>query len=74
MRLRELLLSAGFLREKIARFSDLEVTGIVSDFRTFKRGNIFVAIRGLRYDGAQHIGEALSGGAALVLCRSEERR
>ena len=68
MRLRELLLSAGFLREKIVRFSDLEVTGIVSDFRTFKRGNIFVAIRGLRYDGAQHIGEALSGGAALVLC------
>ena len=68
MRVRELLFSAGFSGERITRFSGLEVTGIISDFRTFKRGNIFVAIRGLHYDGAQHIGEALSGGAPLVIC------
>ena len=68
MRVRELLFSAGFSGERITRFSGLEATGVVSDFRTFERGNIFVAIRGLHYDGAQHIGEALSGGAPLVIC------
>lgn len=68
MRLHKLLASAGFEQGDVARFSDREVTGIVSDFRTFEVGNIFVAIRGLRYDGSTCIAEAIARGASLVLC------
>lgn len=68
MRLRELLQEAGIAPLDIARFSDEEINGISSDSRTLRQGEIFVAIKGLRHDGTSHIGEALSKGAALVIC------
>ncbi len=68
MRLRELLTSAGFSTGEIARVRDVEVSGISSDSRTLRRGEIFVAIRGLCHDGMKHIGEALQRGAVLVIC------
>lgn len=68
MRLQELLESAGFPMSKIVRFSDESVKGISSDSRTLRRGEIFVAIRGLHHDGTRHIGEALKKGALLVVC------
>ena len=67
MQLRSLLLSAGFSKEAVAAVQDREINGISSDSRAVRRGEIFVAIRGLHCDGTQCIGEALSRGAALVI-------
>ncbi len=68
MRLKELLKEAGFTPSDIASFADEQVSGISSDSRTLRQGEIFVAIKGLRHDGTRHIGEALSKGAVLVIC------
>lgn len=68
MYLEQLLASAGYSVAAISRFADREVSGISSDSRTLKPGEIFVAIKGLRHDGTQHISEALARGASLVIC------
>ncbi len=47
---------------------DIEITGIASDSRQVKPGDLFVALKGLEYDGHQFIPEALARGArALVV-------
>lgn len=50
---------------------DLELAGITIDSRTAKPGQLFVAIRGERFDGHQFIGEVAAAGVAGVVC--EER-
>lgn len=44
-----------------------EVGGVTSDSRRVKPGDIFVAIRGLRQDGREFIGEAVQRGARVVV-------
>lgn len=69
MLLRDLLLSAGYCAD-IAD-GEIEISGITADSRRVKRGEVFVAIKGLSEDGFLHIGEALARGAAFVVA---ERR
>ena len=58
------------LRGNIDALEDTEITGICPDSSRIERGNIFVAIKGLRTDGHAHIDEAIEKGAsALVLER-----
>lgn len=65
MRLRELLTSLPWPK---ASEGDMEITGIASDSRQVKPGYLFVALRGLEYDGHQFIPEAVAKGArALVV-------
>ena len=65
MRLRELLTSLPWPRTSE---EDIEITGIASDSRQVKPGDLFVALKGLEYDGHQFIPEALARGArALVV-------
>lgn len=65
MRLRELLTSLPWPKTSE---EDIEITGIASDSRQVKPGDLFVALRGLEYDGHQFIPEALARGArALVV-------
>lgn len=65
MRLRELLTSLPWPRTSE---QDIEITGIASDSRQVKPGDLFVALKGLEYDGHQFIPEALARGArALVV-------
>lgn len=46
---------------------DVEVTGVCSNSKSIAPGNIFVAKRGMKQDGAHFIPEAISGGAVAVL-------
>ncbi|MBO5355136.1 MAG: UDP-N-acetylmuramoyl-L-alanyl-D-glutamate--2,6-diaminopimelate ligase [Clostridia bacterium] len=66
MQLRELLEQAGYAVP--AHLRDREITGISSDSRTVKGGNLFVAIQGLSHDGGRFVGQALERGAAFVIC------
>ena len=67
MRLKELLkaLKNG-LRGNIDALEDTEITGICPDSLRLERGNLFVAIKGLRNDGHAHVGEAIEKGAAAI--------
>ena len=51
----------------------LEFTGVCTDTRTVEPGDLFVALRGERFDGHEFVGEAASRGArAAVVSRSVE--
>ena len=50
---------------------DLEITGVSYSTRTLKPGDLFVAIPGFATDGHRFIPDAISRGAALVLCERE---
>jgi UDP-N-acetylmuramoyl-L-alanyl-D-glutamate--2,6-diaminopimelate ligase len=46
---------------------EIEITGLSANSKTIAPGNLFVAKKGLRSDGAQFIGEAINAGASAVL-------
>lgn len=46
---------------------DAEVTGVAADSREVKQGDLFVALAGERVDGHEHVGAAISNGAAGAL-------
>lgn len=46
---------------------ETEITGVSIDSRTIKTGDLFIAIKGSRFDGHNFINEALSRGAAAVI-------
>ncbi len=68
MKLGTLLDSAGLALPASARIREIEVTGISSDSRTVRAGEIFVALRGLHHDGCRYVGQALARGAVLAVC------
>ncbi|MFI5176924.1 MAG: UDP-N-acetylmuramoyl-L-alanyl-D-glutamate--2,6-diaminopimelate ligase [Vicinamibacterales bacterium] len=49
---------------------DLAVTGVTHDSRGVSAGTIFVAIRGLRHDGAAFAADAIRRGAAAVVAEA----
>jgi len=49
------------------------IYGISSDSRKVKRGQLFVAIKGLNSDGHDHISEALRNGASAVVIDAEHK-
>lgn len=53
---------------KVACQKDVLLTGVSIDSRTVQSGNIFVAIRGERFDGHDFIPEAVANGAQAVVC------
>jgi UDP-N-acetylmuramoyl-tripeptide--D-alanyl-D-alanine ligase len=48
--------------------SDRTVGGVSTDSRTVAPGDLFVALRGERFDAHDHVGEAQSRGAAALVC------
>lgn len=46
---------------------DIEISGICSDSRCVSPGNLFIALKGKNYDGAQFIPEAINSGAHAIL-------
>ncbi|MCL2702664.1 MAG: UDP-N-acetylmuramoyl-L-alanyl-D-glutamate--2,6-diaminopimelate ligase [Defluviitaleaceae bacterium] len=50
------------------KIHDIEITGLEVDSRKVTPGCLFVCIRGMTQDGHEYIGQALSSGAAAVLC------
>tara|TARA_B100001939_G_scaffold200279_1_gene172145 strand:- start:12838 stop:14331 length:1494 start_codon:yes stop_codon:yes gene_type:complete len=53
--------------------ADLEVSGITADSRRVQPGFIFVALPGLKYNGADFIEAAIAKGAVAVLCAPTEK-
>ncbi len=50
---------------------DVEITGISIDSRTVEKGNLFIALKGDKYDGHEYIREALEKGAAAVVSQDK---
>ncbi len=67
MKLKELLQEAGLPLPECERMWEREITGISSDSRTVRHGEVFVALCGLRCDATAFVSEALSKGAAFVI-------
>jgi len=49
----------------------LRITGITTSTDAISAGNLFVAIRGTRYDGHEFLREAVAGGAVALLVEEE---
>jgi len=56
-----------------ARFTggDLEFTAVNTDSRSIRRGDLFVALKGERFDGHTFVAQAAAAGAAAVLVAGE---
>lgn len=50
---------------------DCEITGVTADSRQIEKGNLFVCIKGGKFDGHDHAREALDAGAAAVICERD---
>ncbi|MBN1878964.1 UDP-N-acetylmuramoyl-L-alanyl-D-glutamate--2,6-diaminopimelate ligase [bacterium] len=51
---------------------DREITALVMDSRKVIPGSLFIALRGNRSDGHQHIEEAIEKGAAAIMIQEEQ--
>ncbi|HKA28671.1 MAG TPA: UDP-N-acetylmuramoyl-tripeptide--D-alanyl-D-alanine ligase [Candidatus Binatia bacterium] len=59
-------------RGELARLGErVRFTGVTTDTRTLRPGELFVAIRGATWDGHQYLGEAARRGAGAVLGERE---
>jgi UDP-N-acetylmuramoyl-tripeptide--D-alanyl-D-alanine ligase len=59
-------------RGELARLGDrVHFTGVTTDTRTLRPGELFVAIRGATWDGHQYLGEAARRGAGAVVAERE---
>ena len=66
MKLKELL-GGCTLRSFPESAAEAEVTGISSDSRSVKEGDIYVCLRGSRYDGHDFAAQAVLHGASFIL-------
>ncbi|MFC1508221.1 UDP-N-acetylmuramoyl-tripeptide--D-alanyl-D-alanine ligase [Candidatus Omnitrophota bacterium] len=48
-----------------------EISGISTDTRTIKKGDVFFALRGDRFDGAEYVDKALAAGAKLAVVNAD---
>src|SRR5690606_28508485 len=62
---------AGILPVADAAFSDLAVTGLSSDSRQVRPGNLFFALAGSRADGAAYVADAAARGTAAVVAATD---
>ena len=53
---------------------EILITGVSIDSRTIKRGEIFIALEGVNYDGHKFIEQALEKGASLVIANKTKRK
>ncbi len=65
MKLKELCRGAGLICPEAAE--ECEITGISTSSERVRAGEMFVCIRGLRYDGHDYIDQAIKHGAACIL-------
>ena len=69
MKLRDLL--AGIPHAGEWYDEEMEINSISDDSRLVESGGLFVAVRGMKSDGHDHIHHALERGAAVVLCERQ---
>src|SRR5687768_3579272 len=51
--------------------AEVEISAITYDSRKVAPGSLFVAIQGTHVDGHRFIGQALTQGAAAIVCQAE---
>ncbi|MDO5570916.1 MAG: UDP-N-acetylmuramoyl-L-alanyl-D-glutamate--2,6-diaminopimelate ligase [Bacteroidales bacterium] len=51
--------------------ANLEISGIETDSRKVKKGDLFIAVKGTSQDGAEFIPMALDNGAIAIVCEGE---
>lgn len=61
------------LKAKTNMVEDFEASGVSSDSKTVKGGDIFVAIEGYKKDGFSFIEEAISRGAKAIIYKKSKR-
>ncbi|MTH53933.1 UDP-N-acetylmuramoyl-L-alanyl-D-glutamate--2,6-diaminopimelate ligase [Bacillus mangrovi] len=67
MNLHQLLLSSAIFPQHVRNLKEnIEITGITSDSRCVRPGDLFIAISGYETDGHEYIEAALQAGAAAV--------
>jgi UDP-N-acetylmuramoyl-L-alanyl-D-glutamate--2,6-diaminopimelate ligase len=49
-------------------FTDVEVNSLVFDSRKVQKNDVFIAQKGIRFDGHSYIEKAISLGAAVIVC------
>ena len=49
----------------------INIKGLASDSRKVKKGYIFFAIRGKKFNGEKFIGEAIKNGAIIIICSNK---
>lgn len=60
-----------WLRRPTERGGHVEPTGVSTDSRTLRGGQVFIALRGERFDGHDYLDEAAGAGARLVIVDRE---
>lgn len=70
MRLNELI--KGLRIKKM--HGDAEICGLTTDSRAVKKGDLFFAMKGLRYDGNDFIDDAIHRGAVAVVSESDSNK
>ncbi len=55
-------------------YAHVEINGVSTDTRAIKPGNLFVALKGDRFDGHDHIAAAFAAGAAACITSRQENR
>ena len=65
--------AAGVLLARV-RGKDVTFTGVSTDTRTLKRGDLYVALRGERFDGHAFVEQAHAAGAAAAMVDSHRER
>lgn len=56
-----------------AAYADIPVSAVVLDSRQVRSGMLFVAMKGLRQDGRDHIADAIASGAAAIFADKDEQ-
>lgn len=67
-----LLQAAQFTRAKTFNIEDAEITSITTDTREIRKGSLFVALKGERFDGHDFAIDAINKGAIAVLSQKDE--
>lgn len=63
---------SGLENLKVKGNLDINVFSIKNDSRTVQKGDMFVAIKGFDIDGHEHIEEAITNGAKVILAQEDE--
>lgn len=71
MKLGQILLGCPVI--SISGDAEVEITSICSDSRKAVAGSLFVAVRGFASDGHNYIDQAVSQGAAAVVCEDDRK-
>ena len=72
MRLKDLIKNLQEVRKIEGKIS-LEIKSLASNSKKVKEGDLFVAVKGPRFDGAHFIDEAISRGACAVVLQSQPK-